>query len=189
MTTNEILWEQFLIGDKDALSNLFNNIFDDLYGYGMKLAKNQVIVNDSIQDMFLKIWKNRNNLGKVEIVKPYLCKALRRHIVVNLRCDQKFVHVEDFSDDVFEIEFSYEDFIVKEQSEIEQNKQLSDLLNKLSDRQKEAIYLRYFMGYEFEKIADIMSMNVQSVRNTIHRGVQSLRELIPLFLISVPFTF
>lgn len=183
---NEILWEKFIYGDRDALTALFKNVFDDLHGYGMRLTRNQEIVNDSIQDLFLKLWKNRKNLGKIEVVKPYLFKALRRHIVSNLQWNKRYTDVDQLSEDYFEIEYSHEDFLMQEQGEKETHEQLLGLLNQLSNRQKEAIYLRYFQGYEFDMVAEIMAMNVQSVRNTIHRGLLSLREMLPLFFLLLP---
>jgi RNA polymerase sigma factor (sigma-70 family) len=184
---NEILWGKFLEGDKDALSVLFKSIFDDLYGYGMRLTRNTEIVNDSIQDLFLKLWKNRLNLQQVEIVRPYLLKALRRQMISNLRWSKRYINMEEVSDDFFEIEYSHEDFLVKEQTDKESNEKLVALLNQLTGRQKEAIYLRYFQGCDFETVSEIMTMNVQSVRNTIHRGLLSLRDLLPVFLLCVPF--
>jgi RNA polymerase sigma factor (sigma-70 family) len=185
--SNEMLWNKFLEGDKNALSTLFRSIFDDLYGYGMRLTKNSDLVNDSIQDMFLKVWKNRAGLGQVEIVKPYLFTALRRQIITNLRYTRKYVMVEEVSDDFFEIDYSPEDFMVNQQIEKETSEKLIALLNQLTGRQKEAIYLRYFQGHDFKAVSEIMNMNVQSVRNTIHRGLLALRDLLPLFLICVPY--
>jgi RNA polymerase sigma factor (sigma-70 family) len=184
---HELLWMKFIEGDKDALSSLFKVLFNDLYGYGNRLVKDQEIVSDSIQDLFFRLWKNRSQLTNVEIVKPYLLKALRRQIITNLRLNKRYVNMDEMSDDFFEIEYSHEDFIVKEQVDKETNEKLVAMLNQLTGRQKEAIYLRYFQGYDFEMVSEIMAMNVQSVRNTIHRGLLSLRELLPVFLLGVPF--
>ncbi len=182
---NESLWENFLNGDKDALSALFNNCFDELYGYGLRLTQNQHVVNDSIQDLFLKLWKNRETLGKVDIVRPYLLKALRRHIIANLQWKKRFVSRDEFEEQAIDIVYSHEDFLLQEQESNDAKKKVVEMLNQLPERQKEAIYLRYFLEYDFEMIADVMSMNVQSVRNVLHRGLQSLRDLLPIFIISI----
>ena len=57
-----ILWKKFLKGDKEALSLIFRIYFDDLFSYGMKLSNSAEIVEDSMQDMFMKLWKNRSNI-------------------------------------------------------------------------------------------------------------------------------
>ena len=66
MNQNHYLWQNFLQGDKEALSGIFLNVHDDLFRYGFKLSGNENLVKDAIQDLFLKLWKNRSNLKPVE---------------------------------------------------------------------------------------------------------------------------
>ena len=66
MNQNHYLWQNFLQGDKEALSGIFLNFHDDLFRYGFKLSGNENLVKDAIQDLFLKLWKNRSNLKPVE---------------------------------------------------------------------------------------------------------------------------
>jgi RNA polymerase sigma factor (sigma-70 family) len=174
---NKILWEKYLKGDKEALSIIFRIFFDDLYTYGSRLTRNSEIVRDSMQDMFLKLWKNRTNLRVIDNIKPYLFKALRRHIISNLKWENSFVDYEHQPEELFQIEFSHEDFLVSRNLDNETREKLIKALNKLTRRQREAIYLRYFEEMDFESISEIMSMKIQSVRNSIYRGLLVLREI------------
>ena len=72
--------------------------------------------------------------------------------------------------------FSYEVELINAQLSAEQKQKVSKVLEKLSQRQKEAIFLRYFDDLEYEEIASIMSINYQSVHNLIHRAIKILRE-------------
>lgn len=179
---HEKLWDKFIGGDKTALSLIFRSFFDELYHYGLKITHHSEVVDDSLQDLFFKLWKNRNNLRQVQYPKAYLYKALRRHILGNLENKRNLVNFEDPPEELFDIEFSHEDFLINEQLDTETRAKLIHALNTLSQRQKEAIYLRYFKNLGFETIADIMSMNVQSVRNSIQRGLSALREIKGIFL-------
>ncbi len=174
---NKRLWEKYLNGDKDALSIIFRIFFDDLHNYGLRLTRNSETVRDSLQDMFLKLWKNRSNLRVVDNIKPYLFKALRRHIISNLKWESNFINFTQEPDELFQIEFSHEDFLIGRNMDFEKRESLIKALNRLTKRQKEAIYLRYFEELDFESISEIMSMKIQSVRNSIHRGLLVLREL------------
>ena len=184
---NRKLWEKYLNGDKEALTIIFRLFFDDLYNYGMRLTRSSEIVEDSLQDMFLKLWKNRSNLRIIDNIKPYLFKALRRHIISNLKWGNHFVNYDEEPEELFRIEFSYEDFLINSHVNQDMRENLIKALNKLTKRQREAIYLRYFEELEFESISEIMSMKVQSVRNSIHRGLVTLREMkiIPVLLFIV----
>ena len=186
---NKRLWEKYLNGDKEALSIIFRIFFDDLYNYGLRLTRKSEIVKDSLQDMFLKLWKNRSNLRIIDNIKPYLFKALRRHIITNLKWENQFVNYEQQPEELFQIEFSHEDFLINRNIDFETRENLIKALNKLTKRQREAIYLRYFEELDFASIAEIMSMKIQSVRNSIHRGLVTLREIkiFPVILIFINY--
>jgi RNA polymerase sigma factor (sigma-70 family) len=78
----------------------------------------------------------------------------------------------------FEITYSHEDFLIAQQVTEETRLKVIEALNKLTVRQRETIYLRYFEDFDFETIAIIMEMNVQSVRNLLFRGMKVLRDLL-----------
>lgn len=174
---NNGLWKRFTRGDKEALTLIFGAYFDELYSFGLTLTRSPEIVEDSMQDMFFRLWKNRNHLGEITQVRCYLLKALRHHIYDNLQWKNRFVVCENPPENLSAIEFSREDFMVSEQLDQETAEKLATLLNTLTNSQREAIYLRYYKSLDFKEIADIMSISVQSVRNAIHRGLLALREL------------
>ena len=173
----QILWKRFINGDKEALELIFRTYFDELFCFGQRLTHNTEVVEDSLQDMFFKLWKNRNNLNGIGNIKGYLLKALRHHIYDNLSWKNRFINCESPPEDLFEIQFSHEDFLISEQLNQETRDKLICILNQLTGSQREAIYLRFFKGYDYSNIAEIMDIKVQSVRNAIHRGLLVMREL------------
>jgi RNA polymerase sigma factor (sigma-70 family) len=188
MKENQLLWKSFLEGNKEAIGTIFLLFHDDLYRYGVKLSGNTNLAEDSIQDLFLQLWKNRQNLRPIDNLKPYLFKSFRNHVIDNLELQNPVMQIESDFEHPFEVTFSHEDFIIRQQVSEENLLKITDALNNLSSRQREAIYLRFFEELDFETIAIIMDMNVQSVRNTLHRGLQALRNLmlIQLFLLTIP---
>jgi RNA polymerase sigma factor (sigma-70 family) len=187
MKENQLLWKSFLEGNKEAIATIFLLFHDDLYRYGLKLAGNSNLVEDSIQDLFLQLWKNHRNLRPVDNLKPYLFKSFRNHMIDNLELRNPDIHIESDFEHPFEITYSHEDFLIQKQVSEENLLKITEALNNLSSRQREAIYLRYFEDLDFDTIAIIMDMNVQSVRNTLHRGLQALRNLmlLQLFMMAI----
>jgi RNA polymerase sigma factor (sigma-70 family) len=60
-------------------------------------------------------------------------------------------------------------------------------LDKLTKRQREAIFLRFTQDLPYEEIASIMAINYRSVINLIHEAIKSIRQnwfllLLPSFL-------
>ena len=68
---------------------------------------------------------------------------------------------------------------------------LQGAINKLPDRQKEAVYLRYYNNLSGQEIAEIMNINHQSVRSTLAKALNNLRDdlgvseeiLIPMLIL------
>jgi RNA polymerase sigma factor (sigma-70 family) len=178
--TDAAKWQLFLNSDKNALSEIFLSHYDDLFNYGMKLAANADVVEDAIQDLFLKLWKNRQRLNAIQIIKPYLFKSLRHHIQDSMALRKPLQSITEDIYSLFEISYSHEDFLIIEQVSEENRQKVIHALNQLAPRQREAIYLRYFEELDFEAIGQIMDMNVQSVRNSIHRGILVMRDLMIL---------
>lgn len=168
-------WRNFRTGDPEALAALFNEHYDSLYHYGVKLFPDEELVKDCVQNLFVKIWASRSRLMAVQSVRPYLLKALRRHIgdqVVAMRRRRTF---QEEGVDGFQVMFSHEDFLIANQISAEQSLILSESLNSLSARQREAIFLKFYEGLDYEKIAEVMTLNIQSVRNLIHQGLKNIK--------------
>jgi len=64
MTDNKV-WKTFLAGDKNAISEIFLEYYDDLFRYGFKLSSDSGLVEDSIQELFLKLWVPTQPEGEI----------------------------------------------------------------------------------------------------------------------------
>jgi RNA polymerase sigma factor (sigma-70 family) len=107
-----------------------------LYRYGIRLSGNDDLVKDSIQDLFLQLWKNRENLRPVDNLKPYLFKSFRNHVLDNLEIQNPVVPIENDFEHPFEVSYSPEDFIIREQVSEEIRQKIVEALNKLYNIKK-----------------------------------------------------
>lgn len=179
-------WDAFRQGDEQAFTAIFLEHYDALYNYGVKLTGDEELVRDSIQELFQKLWERRASLEAVEGVKAYLFKALRHRISDSLKsASRRSARQQSYHDEAFELVYSLEDFLVAEQFSSDQNAQLLASLNQLPARQREVIYLKYFDGFSYEKISEVMNLTAQSVRNLIYRAIKTLKELLLTLLLLV----
>src|SRR5262245_24498141 len=75
------LWTAFRMGDEKALVSIFDRFTKLLYNYGYKIVREEDVVKDAIQDLFIELWKNRETLGDTTSIKFYLFKSLRRKLI------------------------------------------------------------------------------------------------------------
>jgi len=177
------LWEAFRNGDAHALSVLFETYYGALYHYGLKLTGDEELVKDCIQNLFQKLWRRREGLRAAQVVKAYLFKALRRHLGDETKLLRKHRHLLPTYTDSFEVTYSHEEFLIAQQGDAAQSARLLVALNQLSKRQREALYLKFFDGFSYERIAEVMLLNIQSVRNLIFNALQKLRNVMVLALV------
>ena len=180
------LWTALKQGDRSAFNSIIRSHYQLLYNYGLKISKDQSIVEDSIQELFIYLWEHRSTLADVIVVKAYLIKSLRRRIINQLTSkDQKLIdRVENFGNEVkgSYFSFSHEKFLIDNENSEAIQKKLKTAIANLPERQKEAIYLKYYSGLSYEEIAQIMEMEKQSVANVLRRALLSLRVLFSVFI-------
>ncbi len=171
-----MLWNSFRAGDEQALVAIFDRSIRPLHNYGVKIINDSDLVKDSVQELFIELWKNRKNLGDTNSIKAYLYKSLRRKLF-RLKADRtNKLMVGLPAEYVNQTSPSAEFNLVAEQSSVEQRQHVMHLLNALTKRQREAIFLRYFVEMEYDKIASVMDLSKQVLYNLVHKAIGSLRE-------------
>ena len=146
-----------------------------MVNYACGYTKDIEKIEDAIHDIFVNLWKRKESLSDCDNIRPYLLislrnamlKAFKRSNKIELKEDNESFHGSDSSieDDIIEAEFSQE-----------MSTRLNQAFLILSDRQKEAIFLRYMESMDYDDICQIMDINYQSVRNLISKGVKKLSE-------------
>lgn len=171
------LWERIQKGERIALSSLFHKYYPLLLNYGMKLLPDEDLAKDSIQELFLSLWEQRNNLSDVKYVRSYLLSAYRRRVykLANQQGNREKREQVYFEDSFTEM-LNEEEVIIGAELQDEQKKIIKDAISQLGKRQKEAIYLKFFNGLTNDEISQVMGIHVQSVYNHISRALQTLQK-------------
>ncbi len=178
--TDKFIWKSLKEGDLKAFSVLFESYYPQLHDYGLKISKNEALTEDTLQDFFLYIYDHRENLSDLETIAPYLFTSYKRFLLKVMKKNAKLKHT-DFSDEVLiDLKFTPEELLTNQETESFKNKNLANLLNKLPKRQKEAVYLKYYSGLKAKEISEVMGINYQSVVNTLHKAINSLKEEISI---------
>lgn len=171
------IWERFKNGDQEAFAILYNRYIDNLYNYGLKLCKDNNAVKDSLQELFIELFLNREKISvSQENLKFYLLLALKRSLIKKLQAGRKFSH--EFGTIEFEPEYSIEFKMIEAESNDEISRKVKNALIQLPAKQKEAVYLRFNESLEYSEIAGLLDITVESVRKQVHRALKTIREII-----------
>ena len=175
---DKTLWRQFRDGNHHVFETIYKRHVNLLANYGRRISSDDELVKDAIHDVFTSLWKNRSNLGATDTIQYYLIKALRRNLFNKMQKARKLVFREVHED----FDLSPEEVLIESEFQQERVIELHEKLSKLSSRQKEAIFLRFYSGLEYSSISRIMGINPQSAYNIVFRALETLRKDLVLYL-------
>jgi len=183
----QTLWKDMISGNKKSFEDLYKQYFQALINYGFRITKNENLIEDAVQELFISIWNNRRNLSEVNEVKFYLFRSLKNRILRQLERD-----IFDKSEDI-DVYLDFLNSISEEQKKIDSEQfdanldTLQRAIAHLPIRQQEVINLKYYHDFTLDEIAKLMDVNKQSVSNLLFRSYAILRKLLKNLTILIFF--
>jgi len=173
---DRVLWEKFKDGNHNAFSFLYDYYVDILFRYGSNISRDKQMVEDSIQDVFISLWNNREKISDVLNVKYYLLKALRNDLLKKIKKEAATgntleCHNVEFLDRCL---LAYQEEIIHQDSE-SLVLRLRQLVNLLDGRQREVLYLRVFQEMSYEQIASILEIDIKYTYNIFSKAINQLK--------------
>jgi RNA polymerase sigma factor (sigma-70 family) len=146
----------------------------------MRMTQDEDAVKDCLQNLFLSIWVTHSTLRTVKNLRSYLISSLRNEILSYRTSEGRIQKVELGNHEIFDLQFTVEAEFIKKEDHSEKSQKLSEAMNKLTARQKEIVYLRYFEGLEYEEISQIMDISMKGTYKLIARALEALRQIMNL---------
>ncbi|QNK61569.1 sigma-70 family RNA polymerase sigma factor [Pedobacter sp. PAMC26386] len=169
-------WFLLKIGDANALESLYKLYSNALYNYGSKFTIDKDLIKESIQELFVNIWTRREFIGHPADVKNYLFKSFRLSIFKKSSILQKLEEYQETENYPFSVTLNIEDIIIEGEKKDELKKRLESALQRLTDRQKEAVFLKFYENLSYDEIAEVMGISVKAIYKIMARSLSFLRE-------------
>ena len=169
-------WYNFIDGDIDALSSLFLHYAKGLVSYGMKIYRDEELVKDSIQEVFIILIQKRHKLKRNEKIKGLVYRLLRNKIIDGIKLINRNRRIDNL---IFNTNSSSENDAEHQRIDLEEetkrDRMINSALNQLSAHQKEAMFLKYSDGLSYELISQVMGISIASARTLIYRTLKQLK--------------
>ena len=141
----------------------------------MGLGFERETLKDAIQDTFVKFYTNKKQLERITHLKYYLFRMLKNRLFDIYKSSNK-ENIVDVTGLPFLIEPSVLDELVAQEDKVAIETEIKNLLEILTDRQKEAVYLRFIQELEYEEVANLLDMTAPAVRKLISRAIKRMRD-------------
>jgi len=170
------LWIRFNSGDRFAFEEIYSEFIDVLFSYGSKMTNDKELIKDSIQDLFIDLYRYKVNLRNPESFEYYLFKSLKRLIQKGLKRKSKTREFENQDFFAFELTFDLEENYIQNESEKTKLWVLQEILNKLSQNSRELLFYKFNSKLTYKEIGKLIEMKPDAVKKRIYRIITDLRK-------------
>lgn len=173
-TDEELLEKIRTESDKTSFEALFRIYYKDLHFFAYSFLKEKESAEDTVQNVFLKIWSNHENWNPEGTVKSYLFHAVKNESLNLLRRKRLAIEkIELISTLVRERDNAEKEIEEEQNGEIELH--LEKAINSLPERCRQIYLLNRRSGLTYDEIAEYLDISVNTVNTQMGRALQSLR--------------
>lgn len=159
--------------DVSAFDGIYRQYAPKLYGFALSLIKNQSDAEGVVQEVFLKIWKNRDKLDLHASFESYLFTITHNTVVSLLR---KKVSEKKYLEYLHAIQLPpAEDAISADLEWRELQKEVELIIDQLPARQQEVYRLSREQGLSYPEIAQRLELSINTVENHMGRALKFIR--------------
>ncbi len=177
---------------------IWNNFSDHLFNFILQQVKSKSHASDILQDVFIKVHINRNQLKEVEKLESWLFRITRNTITDHFRKNQKqlkltneipAMEVEEFSlEKTKNLEFMadlyaqrLDEFDVEIDSDLEKTidffKTMCPFMEELDPKYAEAVFWVDWHGMPQKEFAVKVGISLSGAKSRVQRGREHLKSL------------
>lgn len=159
-------------GDENAFSTLFNHYRPILFRYVLPILKSDDLASDTCQEIFIKIWEDRENLSEINSFQPYLLTVGKNHslnVLKKMLSEQRTL--ASFVANYNEANHGLEETLQFE----EYNRFITKTLQTLSPQSRQVFQLCRQKGLSYDEAADILGISRNVIKKHMVKAMRVLR--------------
>lgn len=174
-------------GHPDSLVNIHAQYSSRIFWIGKRLIKDEFVIENLVQDTFLKLWEHRDTIQSADHIFFFLRFVMKRECIsYYTRPRNKFYrqlgHLENYE--------NYQDYMagydpLKESEtikDLQQHQQdfekIKQVLPLLDPAQKQVIELCLKYGFQYKVIAGTMGMSTTETYHETRKAIQVLKTIL-----------
>ena len=171
--------EKYLISrlkksDRSAFGQLFEHYYPIALSFAKSMLHNKTAAEDLIQNVFMRIWANREHLEENKRLKNYLMVAIRNEVYYFLRSEMKKKH-EDIHPEIMDHSTSTDSAISAKEIE----KGISGTLAAMPERRRRIFEMSREDKLSNSEIAQRLDISTRTVEKHIENALADLRRNFP----------
>ena len=153
--------------DKSKFEAIYEEYYGLIYHTAYKYLKHEQDAEDAVHHAFVKIAEN------IKIVEPVSPKT--KQFVVTI--------VENRAKDILRMRGKHPEVMLDEsvhsaEDVLEEDDFLAECISKLTDQQREVVWLKYHYGYDLREIAKMLGITLSWAQKIDQRAKKKLEEML-----------
>lgn len=162
-------------GDIGQFESLFRASFVSLARYAKTLVRDHDTAEEIVQDLFFRLWKDREKIQIESSLNGYLYRA------VHNRCLHYFEHTKVVNKYMEEMALTFEES-TESPAEMLHYKELqariAEILERLPEKCGKIFCMSRFEGLKYSEIAEQLSISVKTVEANMGRALKEFRKAL-----------
>lgn len=153
-------------GDDEAFLRLFQQYEHDIYRTAFVYMKNKHDSLDIVQEIAYKSFKKIDTLRTPAYFKTWLIRMTINTALNALKKEKRIVPLTP----------DHESFIEGEDPDLPETFSLHQLIEELPAYEKSVVLLKYYYGYTFPEIAELLHIPLGTAKSILYRALRILRK-------------
>lgn len=162
--------------DLSAFNELMQRHEEGAYRMALMYCKSRDNAYDVTQNVFLKVYQNLESFRGESAFKTWLYKVVYYESLNWIRKNKRRSEHADIADVEFSVSSNdqSDDLALRN----ERYKILNSALDKLNEKYKTVVYLKYFEGLSLKEIAHVVGTTEGTIKNILFRSVRKLQTIL-----------
>lgn len=167
MINDETLLELITVGNTKAFEQLIRKYYPTLLRFASDILRDNHSAEDVVQEVFIRLWEQRANSGKIESIRSYLYVSVRNSALNLIRSEERLRerHERMLTEEYFRLQIVEEETL----------RQLSEIIETLPTRSATVLKLTA-QGLSLKEIADEMQISINTVKSTKAYAINKIRK-------------
>jgi RNA polymerase sigma-70 factor (ECF subfamily) len=173
--TDEELVKKIQDGDKELFAHIVSRYEKRLMAYGKKLVFNPADLEDTVQEIFIKVFQNLLSFDPTRKFSPWIYRIAHNEFInKGKKFSRQLVDYFDFDTLFPHPTTSTTPFSELERKELRERMDVS--IEKLEEKYREPLYLFTIENMDYKEIADVLHLPVSTVGVRIMRAKKLLAD-------------
>ncbi|HET7118856.1 MAG TPA: RNA polymerase sigma-70 factor [Hanamia sp.] len=157
--------------DKEVFRKLFEKFKNKVYSYSLHITHSEIFAEDITQEVFMKVWLQRNSLGDINNMEAWIITIARNLCFNQLKKEAREQKLIRFGMNN-QVQENVDDYITYK----DRLNELRTIVNKLPKQQRIIFNLNRMEGLKNEEIARQLDISANTVKSHFTKALQTIRQ-------------